>query len=194
MSAMFAFAVTFGLALAVWLIFNRFGTPGMRAFLDDLANRAKMPGQDRVAQIGDSGAQRDTFGQLKLPLTVGVRGTSTVAVFALLYLLNLHSENASFSPIPRAYFWEGYMAASAIAAWYMGYIWTYELRLDGDRLIVPTWGFGAREYDLKQLIRVEDDGAYILRLYFDGGSKAEVMKFVRGRADFMNALERRVPL
>lgn len=189
MSGMWGFIATFGIACVVWLVFFRFGTPQTRALLDRLANRSKMPGQDRVAQIGETGPVRGAFGQLTMPLTLGVRVISTVGVIAILYLLNLHSENAGISPLPPEYFWEGYMAASALSAWYMSYIWTYSLALDGHRLIVPTWGFGAREHDLRGLIRVEDDGAYLLRLYFEDGGKAEVLKYVRGRAELLNLLD-----
>lgn len=186
------FVLVFGLAVVVWLVFNKAGTPSTRAFLDRLANTKKAPGQDRVARIGESPLSPDVFGKRVLPATIGVRGISTICVIALLYLLNLHSEDAAFSPIPPDYFWEGYMTASALSAWYMGYIWTYELHLDGYRLVIPTWGFGAREYDLRALIRVEDDGAYIMRLFFEDGSRAEIVKYVRGRAELLNALERHV--
>ncbi|MEM9438191.1 MAG: hypothetical protein AAGA15_14230 [Pseudomonadota bacterium] len=187
------FLAVFAVAIVVWLVFNRAGTPATRAILDRLANKKKAPGQDRVARIGETPLAPDAFGKRVLPATIGVRGISTICVIAVLYLLNLHSEDASYSPIPPDYFWEGYMAASALAAWYMGYIWTYELHLHGSRLVVPTWGFRSREYDLNSLIRVEDDGAYILRLFFEDGSRAEIVKYVRGRADLLNALERHAP-
>ncbi|MEM6897213.1 MAG: hypothetical protein AAF576_07510 [Pseudomonadota bacterium] len=190
MTGLWGFLAVFAVAVVVWLLFNRFGTPKTRAVLDRLANQNKLFGQDRVASIGESPLEQDAFGQRLMPLTIGVRMIATVLVVALLYVLNLHSENGNISPIPPAYFWEVYMVVSALVAWYLSYIWTYELMLDGHRLIVPTWAFGAREYDLRDLIRVEDDGAYLVRLYFEEGSRAEVMKHVRGRAEFMNALER----
>lgn len=190
MSGATAFLITLALALVVWLVFHRFGTPATRAFLDRQGEKAF--GQDRVAQIGETALPRDAFGQLVMPLTIGVRMIGTVLGAALLYTLNMHSENGAISPIPPEYFWEGYTIASLLMAWYMGYIWTYSLMLDGNRLIVPTWGFGSREYDLRQLIRVDDDNAFMLRLYFDEGGKAEIFKNVRGRAELMAALDARL--
>ena len=189
MSGTMAFAILVVLGTAVWFVFNRFGTPKSRAALDSLTIGSKLLGQDRLAQVGEGAPDQGIFGQLVMPLTIGVRGIATVLVIALLIALNIHSESAD-SIIPPEYFWQGYMLTSALVAWYMGYVWTYVLTLDDARLVVPTWGFGAREYDLRELVRVEDDSAFMLRLYFEDGGKAEIFKNVRGRSELMDALER----
>ena len=189
MSGTVVFATLLILGAAAWFVLNRFGTPKSRAALDRLTGGSKLPGQDRLAQVGEGVPEQGLFGQLVMPLTIGVRGIATVLVIALLIALNIHSDSPE-SFIPPEYFWQGYMLTSALVAWYMGYVWTYVLTLDDARLVVPTWGFGAREYDLRQLIRVEDDNALLLRLYFEDGGKAEVFKNVRGRSELMAALAR----
>ncbi|MEM1235533.1 MAG: hypothetical protein AAGI10_01100 [Pseudomonadota bacterium] len=189
MSGTMSFAIVVALGLVLWLVFNRYGTPKSRAALDDLSNGSKLPGQDLIARIGEGAPDKGIFGHFMMPLTLGVRLIATGLVLALLYALNIHSDSTD-SLIPPDYFWQGYMLASALVSWYMGYVWTYSLMLDGARLTVPTWGFGAREYDLRELIRIEDDGAFMVRLYFREGDKAEIFKNVRGRTELMNVLER----
>ena len=75
----------------------------------------------------------------------------------------------------------------------MAYIMTYQIEREGHDMIIPTWGLGRRAHDLRGLIRIEDDGQYLLRLYFEDGSKAEIMKHVTGRGAFMADLEGYLP-
>lgn len=126
---------------------------------------------------------------LILPLSLGARAAGTLLAVALLYMLNLHSDGPVSSPVPRPYFWEVYTLASGLLAWFLSYLWTYALSLEGYRLSVPTWVFGARELDLRELVRVEEAGALKLRLHFKGGTSAAVLKFVRGRDALLRRLE-----
>ena len=160
---------------------------------DRLANRSRYD-TSRVAQIGESLPVQNTLGRVTMPLTIGTRFIATVAVIALLVASNRFRYEEVITPIPPEQFWLYYIAISALAAWYLGYIWTYALVVDQTQLAVPTWGLRAREYDLSKLIRIEDDGAYILRLYFLEGGKAEILKHVRGRAHFIEMLQSYAPM
>ncbi|MEO1796153.1 MAG: hypothetical protein AAFR53_03955 [Pseudomonadota bacterium] len=124
---------------------------------------------------------------LTLPLEFGVKLLATVLVGLLLTMINLNSALDALAP---GYFWESYMAVSALSAWTISYVWTYALSLDGARLSIPTWAFGVRELDLRKLVHVEDKGAYVLRLHFEDGSRAGVMKHIERRPEFMAALAR----
>ncbi|MEL7301176.1 MAG: hypothetical protein AAFM92_12405 [Pseudomonadota bacterium] len=127
--------------------------------------------------------------RVTLPLSFGARSMGTLAAALLLYALNLHSSGPVGSPLPPEYFWESYTIASGLMAWFMSYIWTYAIALDGNKLSVPTWNFGSREHDIRHLVRVEASGGFCLRLWFSNGAKAAILKPLRGRAELLQRLE-----
>ena len=76
----------------------------------------------------------------------------------------------------------------AIAIFYLQFIWRYALVLQDSDLHVPRYLGGHRIYDLRKIEHMEDDGQYMLRLWFSAGGKAEIIKYVEGRGKLMQIL------
>ncbi|MEM0937536.1 MAG: hypothetical protein AAGJ91_16705 [Pseudomonadota bacterium] len=78
-----------------------------------------------------------------------------------------------------------------VSAWYLIYIWTNKTDVTRNVIRVPSPFCLQRSYPLGELRRLEDAGDYFLKLRFRGGRRAEVLKYVSGRATLIEALERR---
>ncbi len=181
------------LSFVVSFVLRRFGTPGMRLAMDRLSKRGTL-NTNPISEIGAARPTHSTLGRNTMPLTSGLRVMTSIIAMTLLYALNQYGDNPEMSPIPTEYFWHCYIGFSALIAWHLGHIWTYQLELDGTLLTVPTWGFRARQFDLSGLIRIEDDGQHQMRLYFEDGSRAEILKHVRGRPALLKTLQSYAPM
>ena len=142
-----------------------------------------MENRDRVlGQPAES--HRNRSGQaVVLSLALWTRIVLTLIIIAVLAAANLQPDD-----LPGGRFWESYMILSALAAWVVGYVWTYQVILDGPRLLLPTWLFTSRALDLRKLDRVEDEGSLLLVLHMKGGNRVRLPKFLHDRATLLRAL------
>ncbi|MEM1375115.1 MAG: hypothetical protein AAGF78_12120 [Pseudomonadota bacterium] len=120
---------------------------------------------------------------LLMTLSLWVRLGLTLLVVVVLAAANLSPDD-----LPGGRFWESYMVLSALAAWTVGYVWTYQVFLDGTRLVVPTWLFRTRELDLRTLERVDQQRRLMLVLHMADGARVAMPKSLHGRAALMRAL------
>ncbi|MCH2077424.1 MAG: hypothetical protein MK180_11165 [Rhodobacteraceae bacterium] len=167
----------------LWVV-HRLGLVGqLRDVITQRLSPPNMENRDRV--LGTPAQQHvNRDGQaLVLSLALWPRLVFTLCIVAVLAVANLQPDD-----LPRGRFWESYMILSALAAWVVGYVWTYQVILDGPRLLLPTWLFTSRALDLRKLDRVEDQGSLMLVLHMKGGNRVRLPKLLRNRATLMRAL------
>ena len=146
----------------------------------------------RFSEIGERRAFETTGRTSKHQVTRGLRVLATGLTIAAIwywlgtsfwpqdYGITVHGAPPSFITIALVF---------VIVGYYLIYIWTYEVQISDTDLIVPTFHLTKKRYDLTQLRSIEDDGAYMLRLYFHDGKRAEVLKYVTGPQSFRTRLE-----
>ena len=167
----------------LWVV-HRLGLVGqLRDLITQRLSPPNMENRDRV--MGKPAEQHvSRNGQaLVLSLALWPRLVLTLCIVAVLAMANLQPDD-----LPGGRFWESYMILSALAAWVVGYVWTYQVILDGPRLLLPTWLFRSRTLDLRKLDRVEDEGSIMLVLHMKGGNRVRLPKFLQNRATLMRAL------
>ncbi|MEM6478062.1 MAG: hypothetical protein AAF841_11220 [Pseudomonadota bacterium] len=183
------FTVAFGLVVGLGLWLFRSALIGQARSDGTRPEEALTAPDERGQRFGDPGPDGRAQAQLfRAPLTLWMRTAATLAVIVFLYFLNIHGSASGASWLPADYFWESYMAASAVSAWYLGYMWTYEIVILDRMLIVPRVNFGTREYDLDLLNSIEKRGFSGLRLSFSDGRAADMLRHVRDQDGFMAAL------
>ncbi|MEM9249332.1 MAG: hypothetical protein AAGB05_11635 [Pseudomonadota bacterium] len=148
----------------------------------------------KVAELGTKRAVRDSFDATYHPATLGLRLMGTVLAPVLFYAGNTALLNAKGTDIPEEIApWLG-LALLVLVLWYLIYIWSYAVEVSRDTLRVPTLLFLRRAYPMDEIVRVDDTGAYFVKVRFRSGRSAEVLKYVAGREVLLEALARRVAL
>ena len=178
MSGLASLAILLVIAAGVKFALNRMGA-GVRAKFNKMANSkiSDLGAAKVVAAVGDTASVHNTLGRRTHHVTIGIKLLGTaLSLFTLVYFAD-----PSNGLLPEKNFMLWYSGLAACFAWYLGYIWTYALVIENTELSVPTWGFGVKTYDLKNLISIEEDGAYSVTLFFEDGRKAEILKYVAGR-------------
>ncbi|MEM9970522.1 MAG: hypothetical protein AAF762_05440 [Pseudomonadota bacterium] len=181
------------LAIGAVLVFiGSFKSMGRyRRGLNKLANRHvdNLGSAKVIAGLGDHKEVREFAGRRTFRLTIGIRALSTVLTGLLLILLSrdIGAENPLVAPEGHGI--TAFGVGVALGLYYLVYIWRYALVIQDHELHVPTYALGVRVYDLRKLEMMEDDGAYGFNLWFDGGGKAAILKYVEGRAALTTTLE-----
>ncbi|MDU8942589.1 hypothetical protein [Ovoidimarina sediminis] len=139
--------------------------------------------------VGETRAVQSFAGRAVHRVTIGTRLLSTGLAVALLLAINGRVGAAPGTFVPDGYEMPALIAAVLLATYYLAFIWSYRLIVEDGSLTVPTLFFGRKRLDLRKLVRVEDDGAYLLRLYFEGGGRSDILKYVEGRIAFIDSLE-----
>ncbi len=201
MSDLTAFLITLGLAAIVAAVLN---LPKMGRLRRGLDRRSSLNVDLQIARLasrsGTDGHVVETgFGD-RHRATIGLKLTATALVVILLWTLF----SMDFSAQMRAL---GDTQASKVSfdgwsttelsllgvavLWYLIFVWTYEIKLGRDDISIPTIFFGSRVLPLGDLVAVENDRAYILRLFFASHRRAEIFQFVTGAKQLRTALEAR---
>ncbi|MFQ6546884.1 hypothetical protein AADZ90_002950 [Aestuariibius sp. 2305UL40-4] len=201
MSDLTAFLITFGAAAIVAAIVNLPKMGRLRRGLDrrntlntdlQLARLATRAGSDgHVVQTGFGDRHR---------ATIGLKLTATALVTLLLWTLFSMGSSGQMNAMgdarsPKISF-DGWSTTELsllglVVLWYLLFVWTYEIKLGRDDVSVPTILFGSRILPLDDLVAVESDRAYILRLFFASHRRAEIFQFVTGASQLRAALETR---
>ncbi len=164
-----------------WVLGRRFMGPIRRA-MDIIFNRqtADLGTALRFSRIGEAKAYDSQARTDSHQTTIGLRMLATFGATTLLCML-------AFGQSAEAMLGNGvtpfltFAMLFLITGYYLIYIWTYRIDIAADTMTIPTYHMTRRALDPRRLIRIEDDGAYVLRLYFEDGSRAEVLKYVTGR-------------
>lgn len=181
------------IAAAIRWLLNLRGLGPLRRAMDVFANGSvtNLNHAKRFSDIGESVPFEAQGGTNRHETTVGLR---ILATFLMVTLLGILATGGPTQPLLGRGMESFLVFAGAVllAGYYLIYIWTYRLTLSDSELVIPTWGLGEKRFDLARLDSVEDDGAYCLRLYFDDGRRAEILKYVTGRRTMLTRLENRV--
>ena len=180
-----------GIAAAIGFVANRKGMGRFRAWLDRASNKhvAGLAEAKRISMVGETRAVQAFAGRAVHRVTIGTRLLSTGLAVALLLVINGRVGAGPGTFVPQGYEIPALIAAVLLAIYYLAFIWSYRLIVEDGSLTVPTLSFGRRRLDLRKLVRVEDDGAYLLRLYFEDGGRSDILKYVEGRIAFIELLE-----
>lgn len=180
--------VTLALALAFFLL----GRPLRMRPLRRLADLRAAP-PSRASWIGtDGGGEPGAFG-VTFRASLGLRLISTLLVMQL--LVQGWRERGVIVE------WAGGGAGGLLAAfgiglaalWYLAFVWRYEVTLERDRITFTSLSLGVSRRDLAGLVAVEDDRAYMLRLFFRDQPQAEVFRMVSGAAAMRARIESHLP-
>ena len=79
------------------------------------------------------------------------------------------------------------------ALWYLAFIWRYEVTVERGRITFTSFSLGLAQRDLSGLVAVEDDRAYMLRLFFRDQRQAEIFRLVSGAAAMRARIEAHLP-
>ena len=146
----------------------------------------------RFSEIGERRAFETSGRTSKHQVTRGLRVLATgLTICALWYWLGMawttEVDGMTIQSNPPSFLTIALVLV--IVGYYLIYIWTYEVQISDTDLIVPTYHLTKKRYDLTKLRSIEDDGAYMFRLYFHDGKRAEVLKYVTGPQSFRTRLE-----
>ena len=193
MDGLASFAVTFGLAAILFGIVRLVaGRRGERA-LNRLADRAA-PGAAESRILMDLGSARPAreagFETRRHRASLGVRAVATLIAAALFHVTNAMLLDARGGDVNAAQAqWLG-LGALALLGWYLLWLWTYAVEVGRDSIRVPTLAVARRSLPLDGLIAVEEADPHFLRLRFRDGRRAQVLKYLTGRAELEAALAR----
>ena len=191
MSGLESFAVYIAIAAVLVALGNLKGMGWFRRGLDRAANRRTNNLGDAkvIAGFGDAKKAQTFAGRTTFKVSLGTRALSVVLTGALLVLLfqDIGADKPLLATGDMAVY--VFLGGAALALVYLSYIFRYALVIDGFELHVPRYLGGHTVYDLRGIEHMEDDGAYMLRIWFETGQKAEILKYVEGRAALMRALE-----
>jgi hypothetical protein len=193
MDAVASFAVTFGLAAIVYALVRLVaGRRGERA-LNRLADRAA-PGAVESRILMDLGsaqpAREAGFETRRHRATLGVKAIAGILAVLLFHVTNttlLASHDGAIGAGEAQ--WLG-LGALALLGWYLLWLFTYAVEVGRDSIRVPTLAVARRSLRLDGLIAVEDADPHFLRLRFRDGRRAQVLKYLTGRAELEAALAR----
>ena len=146
----------------------------------------------RFSEIGERRAFETSGRTSKHQVTRGLRVLATgLTICALWYWLGMawatKVDGMTIQSNPPSFLTIALVLV--IVGYYLIYIWTYEVQISDTDLIVSTYHLTKKRFDLTQLRSIEDDGAYMFRLYFHDGKRAEVLKYVTGPQSFRTRLE-----
>ncbi len=184
------------LAAFVWYLFRQLralmgvrSRVGLAAFLNK--RNSNLQTGLTIAEVGSKRAARDSFGATHHPASLGLRFLATVLAPVLFFVGNSMLLEAKGRDVPAELApWLG-LGLLVLVLWYLAYIWTYSVELTCDTLRVPSLLLFRRSYPLENIVRVDDTGAYFVKVRFRSGRPVEVLKYVAGRDTLMEALERR---
>lgn len=179
---------------------ERFLSPRGRAWFDRIANR-NVNSLRYVTQIANLGSDLPVTGPMgveRFEAAMGLKLVAGIGTVLLLWLIfpgqsiqapdGMNVIGAEFLTGPYAML--QWVLIVFIGFYYVFYIWSYRVELSGCTLSYRDLLLRPKRWDLRYLVRIEDDGAYALRLYFKDGSRGEIMKHVKGR----QTLERRLAM
>lgn len=134
---------------------------------------------DRLFSLGQNqNGVRRIGGKTSFKATLGLRLGVPAGIFLAMYFY-MRDMRSGF---------EGSFAMEAIcfvfAAYYLTFIWAYSVRYDGDKLAVLKWTLSHKEFDLRLLDSLSTGGNGTFKLWFEDGSKIEVLRHITGSVRF----------
>lgn len=141
---------------------------------------------NKVFALGENSGVRRIDGLQTLHVTAGLRWAS-VAVFGLgcawyynemqYYRFELH-----------------YMDCLLIGAiaYYVAFVWLFSVQYDQTTLHVRGWSFQTKRYDLNALDSMTETPNGTWKLWFDDGSRVEVLKFITQSVQFRHDMKEHV--
>lgn len=183
-----------GIAAVLYLLFGK--SRWFRRMLGnrDLGEKPRVRSlEDRqIAAIASSGGgliAQETLGRRTHVTTWGMRLLTTALSLVMIYIgsgmLIADFGSGALHGDGQAWFW----GIIAIAVYINAHIWLYNVSHDGTVLTNMNWLFRYKEFNLNDLVSVEDSGTYLYRLGFADGQSAEVQKFVTGQKELRQMLE-----
>ncbi|WP_425050935.1 hypothetical protein [Psychromarinibacter sp. S121] len=178
-----------------WVLKFRGLTP-LRRGLDRLTagNTENLEHMLRVAGIGQEAPYEQEQRTTTHKATFGVRMLGTFLVVALLLMICPLLGGDPALPLPGL---EGlliYLILVLLGAWYLTYMWTYEIVVTDKVISAPTWWLKRKDHDISTLDMMESDAGYMWRLYFWDGKRIEVLRYVAGRKALERRLKRQIEL
>jgi len=191
MDGLIYFGATAGVGIVLYLAVRMlWGVRGERA-LFRLADRAVSGADDSriVAGFGTALPARAAGVQTRRHrASLGMKALATVIAQLLFYIVGailLDARDGDGADATAQ--WLG-MGAFALLVWYLAWVWTYAVDLGQRSLLVPTVALVRRSLPLDGLTAVEDADPFFLRLRFQDGRRAQVLRYVAGRAELEGAL------
>lgn len=139
-----------------------------------------------VARSGTGRAADRMIDEHVLRPTLGVRAVSLISAGAILFVI--WGTPGALVPSDGPITW----GLTALIAYSVVYLFSYELRYDRDRIIAQGWAFNRREHAWRDLVRIRDNGHYLYVLNFEDGSRLEVQKYLAGMPDFLTFAQTRI--
>ena len=195
MDGLIAFGVTAGVAAVVVAIVRAvWGTRGERALFRLADRTTPVAAHSRIiATLGTSRpAENAGFEARRHRASPGVKGLATGIAALLFYAADTMLQEAAGHDTGAATGKWMALGGLALLGWYLAWVWTYWVEVSRDTLRVPTLAFGRRSLPLDWLIRCEHHDPHFLRLQFRDGRRAQVLKYLTGRADLEAMLAHRV--
>lgn len=182
-------------AAITWLLKFRGLTP-LRRGLDSLtANRTdNHESMLRVAGIGQDAPYDQEKTTATHKATFGVRMLGTFIVTAIVLAICPLWGGDPTLPLPGRDGVLTYLILVLLGAWYLTYMWTYEIVVSDSILSAPTWWLRRKAYDISTLDMIESDAGYMWRLYFWDGKRVEVLRYVAGRKTLERRLKKQIEL
>ena len=78
--------------------------------------------------------------------------------------------------------WVQFVAAALIGAWYIRFVWSYEITIGDDEVTETGFLLRKRRFPLDRLVGVSEEGAHALKLSFEDGRTINMYRHVQGRA------------
>ena len=184
--------VTVGLAFAVHVVVKVVGGVRGERALARLADRAT-PGAAESRVVAHLGTTRPAteagFETRRHRASLGVKALATVIAPLLFHVANTMLVDASGRDMHEATAQGLGVAVLALVGWYLAWVWTYAVAVGRDTIRTPTFALARRTLPLDGLVAVDDADAHFLRLRFRDGRRAQVLRYLTGRAELEAALE-----
>ena len=195
MDGLISFGATAGVAAIVYVTVRMlWGVRGERA-LFRLADRSVSSADDSriVAELGTARPATEAgFQTRRHRASWGMKALATVIaplLFSIVNAMLLDARGGEGADTTAQWLGTG---ALALLVWYLAWVWTYAVEVGQDSLSVPTFVLVRRSLPLGGLVAVEDADPHFLRLRFRDGRRAQVLRYVAGRAELERALAQHV--
>ena len=186
--------VTLALSVALGLLVRPRSMARLRQWSDRRTTQeSAFQNAIRIAQAGTGGeGAAGAFGTT-YRASLGLRLLSTALAPVVVALFHVHGPGlvpggSEADAVPLL---TGGLALAAL--WYLAFMWRYEVTLERDRITFTSLSLGVSQRYLAGLVAVEDDRAYMLRLFFRDQPQAEVFRMVSGAAEMRARIESHLP-